>query len=124
MGDLTGLFSKDPPFATKYNLQSCEFEVAKDGCKLTFLPKDESCKDTMSLGKLTKYLLKSEKLKDMLVNFIPLGLFQIERFYLDKCKGNVEFEAVAKESFEVIRERIKVCQIKYVQFLTVCIDSF
>ncbi|XP_057311457.1 uncharacterized protein LOC130649225 [Hydractinia symbiolongicarpus] len=53
-------------------------------------------------------LVKKGKLEDMTKLFLPIGVFQIESFNLDKCKGDIMFKMAAREPFEIVKEKLKV----------------
>ena len=109
--DLKTLVGAKTKTGNLYELGGCFFEAIKDDCKSTFLPEEESCKDRLSIAKLFGSLIKLKKLKDITKDFIPEGVFQVERFILDTCVGNIEFETKAKESFDIVKDKLKVCFI-------------
>lgn len=70
--DLSTLLSKDAKTGIKYEFNDCEFEIVNDGCKILFIPKDETCKGKISLSKLLAFLTKEDVTKSDLTNLIPM----------------------------------------------------
>ncbi|XP_047124032.1 uncharacterized protein LOC101234357 isoform X1 [Hydra vulgaris] len=91
----------------KYEVLGCILELAKDGCKYTFLAKESTCKDKLSVSRLFEYFFKTEKLKTLSKDMMPFNIMDIERFVVD-CDGEVDFEATAKESFDIIKRMLRV----------------
>ena len=46
--------------------------------------------------------------------FIPITIYSIEKFSLNKCTGEVHFEAKAREPFDLIKDKIKVCCLQII----------
>lgn len=118
LSSLLASLGSETKTGTQYEFGGCVIEIAKDQCKITFLPKKESCHDKLSLGKLFDRFFPKGKLKTLFKDYVPIGVFQIERFVLDKCIGDLDFEAIAKEPFDIIKEKLKVPK------LIICICYF
>ncbi|XP_057311361.1 uncharacterized protein LOC130649151 [Hydractinia symbiolongicarpus] len=101
------MFGKETKDGTEYEAFGCKLTVSKDTCKINLIP-DKTCKEKVSLGKLFTMLVKKGKLEDMTKSFLPIGVFQIESFNLDKCEGDIEFKTAAREPFEIVKEKLKV----------------
>lgn len=108
LSSLLASLGSETKTGTQYEFGGCVIEIAKDQCKITFLPKKESCHDKLSLGKLFDRFFPKGKLKTLFKDYVPVGVFQIERFVLDKCIGDLDFEAIAKEPFDIVKEKLKV----------------
>lgn len=52
LSSLLASLGSETKTGTQYEFGGCVIEIAKDQCKITFLPKKESCHDQLSLGKL------------------------------------------------------------------------
>lgn len=59
--------------------------------------------------KLFDKLFGSEKkLGDIVQKFVPILIYSVDSFVLDKCNGDVEISATAKEPFDIVKEKLKV----------------
>ena len=111
-------------FESKYKFLGCELDVTESKCRIEITPNEDSCKDTLSLGTITKVLLKNDGLKQVAGKFAPFEVFQMEICRLDTCKGNVEFETKAKETFDIIKGKIEVRKYTVVDLVNLLITIF
>ena len=124
LSSLLASLGSETKTGTQYEFGGCIIEIAKDQCKITFLPKKESCHDKLSLGKLFDRFFPKGKLKTLFKDYVPVGVFQIERFVLDKCIGDLDFEAIAKETFDIVKEKLKVSKCFFFNFLHNFLDQW
>ena len=123
LSSLLASLGSETKTGTQYEFGGCIIEIAKDQCKITFLPKKESCHDKLSLGKLFDRFFPKGKLKTLFKDYVPVGVFQIERFMLDKCIGDLDFEAIAKEPFDIVKEKLKVSRCFFLIFFTIFLTN-
>ena len=93
-------------------MSGCQLDVSSDDCKYTFIPKEQECKDKISLDAIIKHFFPKVNLEKVSGSLLDPGIIQIERFELDKCEGDVTFECSAKESFDIIKDKVKVKKAK------------
>ena len=93
---------------TQFEALGCIFEVAKDDCKTTFLPKQSSCQG-LTVPKFFQLFYRETNIKNISQDFIPMRILQVDRFILDRCLGEIDIESTAKEGFEIIKGKLKVC---------------
>ncbi|XP_057297784.1 uncharacterized protein LOC130628792 [Hydractinia symbiolongicarpus] len=110
--DLMSLFGTKTATGTQYKLFGCTLDVDKEQCKIKFVPQDETCQEKLSISRLFNFVFKKKKLQNITGSYLPLQNFQIEHFLVDKCEGDIEFRAVAKETFDIVREKLKVKKAK------------
>ena len=58
-------------------------------------------------------LFKTVKLSDTMQKFLPILIFSIEKFSLNKCTGEVLFEAKAREPFDLVKDKVRVSVADY-----------
>eukprot|EP00111_Clytia_hemisphaerica_P002035 TCONS_00005749-protein len=102
------LNAKETKDGKEYEIFGCKLTLStKDDCSFTFNPTSEECKEKLSLSKIFDYMFTKVKLSDTIKKFIPILIYNIETFTLDKCTGDISFQAKARETFEIAKN-IKV----------------
>ncbi|XP_065648513.1 uncharacterized protein LOC101234739 isoform X2 [Hydra vulgaris] len=104
---ISSLMTDEIKTGTQFESLGCIFEVAKDDCKTTFLPKQSSCQG-MTVPKFFQYFYRESNIKNLTYDFIPMRILQVDRFIMDQCLGEVDIESTAKEGFQIIKGKMKL----------------
>ena len=92
-----------------YKFLDCKLEVSESTCVIKIKPKKGSCINTLSLATMLKAVMMGDELRQMAGKFVPFEVFQVSLCILNKCKGSVEFQTEAKETFHIIKRKLEVC---------------
>ena len=98
----------------EYELFGCKLVVSKDECLYVFKPSSANCREKLSLAKTFDSLFnRIAKLGEVMKKFLPILIYTVEEFTLDKCTGEIGFEAKAREPFDVVKNRLRVSWLRY-----------
>lgn len=88
----------------------CPLHQSSTSCSSQYSASKEQCQGKLSLHSLLKHFFPSEEIAVLTSNFIPPEKFDCLKFYINTCKGYLEFQAAAREDIDMIPNRLRMSE--------------
>ena len=88
----------------------CVLKQIATPCNSQFTPSQSECQGRLSFNAILKHFFPNEDIAEITNGFIQPEKFDSTKFYINTCKGQLEFQATAREDIDVIPNRLRVSE--------------
>ena len=96
--------------ATPTEFDHCSLQQTTTQCNVQFKPSQEQCQGKLSFHSLLYHFFPNENFAIVMNNFIMPEKYDCIRFYINTCKGQLEFQVQAREDIDLIPNRLRVSE--------------
>lgn len=88
----------------------CPLKQASTQCNSQFTASQSDCQGKLSFHSLLKHFFPNDEITALTNGFISPEKFDCLRFYINTCKGQLEFQATAREDIDLIPNRLRISE--------------